>query len=194
MQRPLPPDIALRTVLKMHTNKEKKEELLDALKREKAARVPKNQPYLSIADATALFDIGRDSLYRLIRNKQVRYYNLGLRMIRICKADLQERFNLRPYDERRKEKQSELKTYRLEPEDCYTIGEIAKKVYIRRNPRVAEAIKQAETELDSEELRNFEEKMYGDVWDKERYLNWMYENLVAIKAVMSDTASILCRF
>ena len=63
-------------------------------------------------------------------------------------------------------------------------------VYIRRNPKVAEAIKQAETEIDSEELRNFEEKMYGDVWDKERYLNWMYENLVAIKAIMSDTASI----
>lgn len=51
-------------------------------------------------------------------------------MIRICKADLQERFNLRPYDERRKEKQSEVKTYRLEPEDCYTIGEIAKKFCI----------------------------------------------------------------
>lgn len=69
-------------------------------------------------------------------------------------------------------------------------ADYAKKVYIRRNPKVAEAIKQAETEIDSEELRNFEEKMYGDVWDKERYLNWMYENLVAIKSVMSDTASI----
>lgn len=69
-------------------------------------------------------------------------------------------------------------------------ADYAKKVYIRRNPKVAEAIKQAETEVDSEELRNFEEKMYGDVWDKERYLNWMYENLMAIKAVMSDTASI----
>lgn len=69
-------------------------------------------------------------------------------------------------------------------------ADYAKKVYIRRNPKVAEAIKQAETEIDSEELRNFEEKMYGDVWDKERYLNWMYENLVAIKSVMSETASI----
>ena len=69
-------------------------------------------------------------------------------------------------------------------------ADYAKKVYIRRNPKVAEIIKQDETEIDSEELRNFEEKMYGDVWDKERYLNWMYENLVAIKAVMSDTASI----
>ena len=69
-------------------------------------------------------------------------------------------------------------------------ADYAKKVYIRRNPKVAEAIEQAETEIDSEELRNFEEKMYGDVWDKERYLNWMYENLMAIKSVMSDTASI----
>ena len=32
--------------------------------------------------------------------------------------------------------------------------------------------------------------MYGDVWDKEKYLNWMYENLMAIKSVLSETASI----
>lgn len=69
-------------------------------------------------------------------------------------------------------------------------ADYAKKVYIRRNPKVAEAMRQAETELDVEELKAFEEKMYGDIWDKERYLNWMYENLMAIKSVMSDTASI----
>ena len=69
-------------------------------------------------------------------------------------------------------------------------ADYAKKVYVRRNPKVAEAIRQAEAELDIEELKVFEEKMYGDVWDKERYLNWMYENLMAIKSVMSDTASI----
>ena len=69
-------------------------------------------------------------------------------------------------------------------------ADYAKKIYIRRNPRVAEALAQAETALEGEALRSFEEKMYGDVWDKERYLNWMYENLVAIKSVMSDTASI----
>ena len=69
-------------------------------------------------------------------------------------------------------------------------ADYAKKVYIRRNPKIAEAIRQAESELDIEELKAFEEKMYGDVWDKERYLNWMYENLMAIKSVMSDTASI----
>lgn len=69
-------------------------------------------------------------------------------------------------------------------------ADYAKKVYIRRNPKVAEIIKQAEEELDVEELKAFEEKMYGDVWNKEDYLNWMYENLMAIKSVMSDTASI----
>ena len=69
-------------------------------------------------------------------------------------------------------------------------ADYAKKVYIRRNPKVAEAIAKAEEELDIDELKAFEEKMYGDVWDKEKYLNWMYENLVAIKSVMSDTASI----
>ena len=69
-------------------------------------------------------------------------------------------------------------------------ADYAKKVYVRRNPKVAEAIQQAESELDVEELKAFEEKMYGDVWDKERYLNWMYENLMAIKSVMSERASI----
>ena len=69
-------------------------------------------------------------------------------------------------------------------------ADYAKKVYIRRNPKVAKAIVQAEQELDIDELKSFEEKMYGDVWDKEKYLNWMYENLMAIKSVMSETASI----
>ena len=69
-------------------------------------------------------------------------------------------------------------------------ADYAKKVYIRRNPKVAEAIAQAEQELDVDELKAFEEKMYGDVWDKEKYLNWMYENLMAIKSIMSPTASI----
>lgn len=69
-------------------------------------------------------------------------------------------------------------------------ADYAKKVYIRRNPKVAEAIAQAEQELDVDELKAFEEKMYGDVWDKEKYLNWMYENLIAIKSVMSETGSI----
>lgn len=43
-------------------------------------------------------------------------------------------------------------------------ADYAKKVYIRRNPKVAEVIAQAEQELDVDELKAFEEKMYGDVY------------------------------
>lgn len=69
-------------------------------------------------------------------------------------------------------------------------ADYAKTVYIRKNPKIATTIQKAEETLDIEELRTFEEKMYGDVWNKEAYLNWMYENLIAIKSVMSDNASI----
>lgn len=69
-------------------------------------------------------------------------------------------------------------------------ADYAKKVFIRRNPKLAAKLKKAEEELEIEELRSFEEKMYGDKWNKADFLNWMYENLMAIKSIMSDNASI----
>lgn len=69
-------------------------------------------------------------------------------------------------------------------------ADYAKKVYLRRNPKLAEKMAAAEQEMDMDELKAFEEKMYGDIWQKEDYLNWMYENLMAIKSVMSETAMI----
>ena len=69
-------------------------------------------------------------------------------------------------------------------------ADYAKKVHIRRNPKLAEKIKKAEEKLEIEELKAFEETMYGDIWQKEDYLNWMYENLMAIKSILSETGSI----
>ncbi|MBK0381381.1 site-specific DNA-methyltransferase [Pedobacter sp. SD-b] len=69
-------------------------------------------------------------------------------------------------------------------------ADYAKKVYLRKNPKLAEKIAAAEQEMDIDELKAFEEKMYGDIWQKEDYLNWMYENLIAIKSITRDTASI----
>ncbi len=68
-------------------------------------------------------------------------------------------------------------------------ADYAKKIYLRRNPLKA-ANGQDGAEIDDDELKSFEEKMYGDIWEKEKYLNWLYENLRAIKSVMSETASI----
>ena len=69
-------------------------------------------------------------------------------------------------------------------------ADYAKRIYLRRNPKIAAALEAAEQEMDEDALQSFEETMYGDIWNKEAYLNWMYENLIAIKAVMSDSASI----
>ena len=68
-------------------------------------------------------------------------------------------------------------------------ADYAKKVYLRQNPKIAQDLNQAEIEM-GEDFKSFEEKMYGDIWNKEDYLNWMYENLTAIKSIMSENASI----
>ncbi len=63
-----------------------------------------------------------------------------------------------------------------------------KKVLLRQNDGVNDAMSAGtDTALDVE---GWEETLYGDIWNKEDYLNWMYENLHAIKSVMSETASI----
>lgn len=69
-------------------------------------------------------------------------------------------------------------------------ADYAKKIYLRKNPKIAEAIKIAKQKLDNSDFVKFEEDMYGDVWNKEKYLNWMYENLYSIKSIMSEKASI----
>lgn len=69
-------------------------------------------------------------------------------------------------------------------------ADYAKKVYIRKNPKLAEKIIEAEKKMEIDELMAFEEKMYGDIWQKEDYLNWMYENLMAIKSIMTENGSI----
>ncbi len=69
-------------------------------------------------------------------------------------------------------------------------ADYAKKVYLRRNPKLAEKVAAIEKEMDIDELKAFEEKMYGDIWNKEDYLNWLYENLIAIKSILSETGSI----
>ena len=69
-------------------------------------------------------------------------------------------------------------------------ADYAKQVFIRRNPLLAAKLNAAAEQLDNDVLRSFEEKMYGDIWNKEDYLNWMYENLVAIRSIMTENASI----
>ena len=57
----------------------------------------------------------------------------------------------------------------------------AKKLYLRNGGK---------SEIEAEDNTIGEEVMYGDIWQKEDYLNWLYERLLAIKDVMNDNACI----
>jgi len=57
----------------------------------------------------------------------------------------------------------------------------AKKIYLRNGGK---------TKFESDDVSIGEEIMYSDIWQKEDYLNWLYERLLAIKEIMSETASI----
>ena len=57
----------------------------------------------------------------------------------------------------------------------------AKKIYLRNGGG-------SKVEIDRTIIG--EEIMYGDIWQKEDYLNWLYDRLLAIKEIMSETASI----
>lgn len=57
----------------------------------------------------------------------------------------------------------------------------AKKIYLRNGGK-------SQVEAGSNTIG--EEVMYEDIWQKEDYLNWLYERLLAIKDVMTETASV----
>ena len=57
----------------------------------------------------------------------------------------------------------------------------AKKIYLRNGGK---------SDIEKEDNTIGEEIMYGDIWQKEDYLNWLYERLLAIKEIMSETGSI----
>lgn len=57
----------------------------------------------------------------------------------------------------------------------------AKKIYLRNGTK---------SEIDNDSTPIGEEVMYGDIWQKEDYLNWLYERLLAIKEAMNEIASI----
>ncbi|MEI6047589.1 MAG: site-specific DNA-methyltransferase [Bacteroidota bacterium] len=56
-----------------------------------------------------------------------------------------------------------------------------KKIYLRNGGR---------NEIDRQNQEIGEEIMYGDIWQKEDYLNWLYERLLAVRYVMNSEATI----
>ena len=91
-------------------------------------KIPEARDYIKVSEAYALFDISKYTLYRLIRKGTISYVNAGEKMIRVSKEELMKMFPLR--SEQLKKDKPEKKLYSLEPEDCYTIGEMCEKYHM----------------------------------------------------------------
>ena len=94
-----------------------------------AKSVPKVREYLSIREAVAIYGVERDTLYLMVRRGQIQSINIGTRLTRINRKDLEKMFVKRPIAKHIKETPLP-KKYSLEPEDCYTIGEVCEKYHI----------------------------------------------------------------
>lgn len=101
---------------------QKKEEKLQAI----AGSIPSSRQFLSVQEAIAVFGVAKSTLYRLIRTGQIPAINLGTRLVRIDKQQLESIFPTRQELQVTADK-PQPKLYNLEPENCYTIGEISKK-------------------------------------------------------------------
>lgn len=68
------------------TNLAYKQRKAEQLKKERletiAEKVPDARDYISVTEAVAIYNIGRDTLYRLIRNGTIPYINIGKRLTR----------------------------------------------------------------------------------------------------------------
>lgn len=113
-----------RIACKRRKDEEKRNLLLDEI----VKKLPKDQEYIKVLEAYALFGISRDTIYRLIRKGVISHINLGTNQIRVCKEELIKLYPLRKNALAKPEPITKL--YSMEPQDCYTIGEIAKKFHL----------------------------------------------------------------
>lgn len=88
-------------------------------------KISADRLYISVPEAIALFGVAKSTLYRLIRQGQIPAINLGTRLVRIDRAAIEQMFPVRQIPIIKEKPKAKL--YSLEPEDCYTIGEISQK-------------------------------------------------------------------
>lgn len=111
---------------KVAYSKKKALEKKEKERKELADKISDNRVYITVPEAILIFGITRSTIYRLIRQKKIPAINLGTRLIRIELAAIEKMFPKNQTDEVAEEIPKS-KLFSLEPEDCYTIGEITDK-------------------------------------------------------------------
>lgn len=109
---------------RLKKKEQKKNEMYDAV----AASIPDIREYLTAREVVAIYGIERDSLYRMARLGKIPCVNLGERMLRFNRTELDSLLLKRKVIRETEVKSKRL--YSLEVEDCYTIGEVCEKYHI----------------------------------------------------------------
>ena len=111
---------------KIAYKRRKAEEMQQQILDEMVKTIPEAREYITVTEAHALFGISRNTVYRLIEKGRVAFFNTGKNQTRLKKDDLMKLYPLRetPLEGNKK---TPRKKYSMEPEDCYTIGDISQK-------------------------------------------------------------------
>ena len=84
------------------------------------------RPYISVSEAEMLFGISKNTIHRLIKNKKIPSFNLGERLTRVSKVDIEKMFSTIEIPENSKEVPNKPN---FEVGNCYTISEISAKFH-----------------------------------------------------------------
>lgn len=103
---------------------------LDAKKREETLsriilQIPDAREYISVKEAVAIFGVERDTIYRLIRKGRIPAINLGTRLTRIKREDLEKLIPTR----------DTIKAEKAKPIPNYTISNLRIAIQLERSAR-----------------------------------------------------------
>ena len=104
--------------------KRKHDEKLRLEKMDEAVKdIPESKEMITVPEAYLLFGISKETIYRQIQKGNITGVNAGKRMTLVSKTYLMKKYPLRP--KATDEPKTPAKVYRMEPEDCYSIGDIS---------------------------------------------------------------------
>ncbi len=115
---------------KAAANRRAKERVREGLREALASLVPDAQNYISVAEAVAIFQVSRTALYLKIETNKIPVVRISKNKIRLKRSDLAALYPTRKEQKNAEPLKPKAKLYRLEPEDCYTIGEINEKFHM----------------------------------------------------------------
>lgn len=107
-----------------------REELLEQERQKRVAEMSLSD-YISVSQASDIYQVSKDAIYRLIRRGILPSIPLGPRLIRISKSDIENlgfvKLPESVITKRQASEEHRIYAYRFDETDCFTVGEINRK-------------------------------------------------------------------